>query len=413
MDIATARDEEALLQERLSAWRVDTPGCASRIHLNNAGAGLMPRGVWEAMTQHLQAEAELGGYEAADGKAKQIGETYGSLGRLLGTGPANIAIVENATVAVAQALASFDFRAGDVIVTTQADYPSNQLMYLSLARRLGVAVRRAGELPEGGADPQSVRELIRREHPRLVSVTWVPTNSGLVQRVEEIGRICEDAGVPYLIDACQAVGQIPIDVAALRCDFLAASARKFLRGPRGIGFLYVAERQLSGGAWPLYLDMRGSDWTASEDFRLSPDARRFENWEFAYSLVLGLGAATAYALEVGEVAFSRPRVLAQYARERLAEMPQLRVLDRGVAPCAIVTAEASGWKAEDVMLELRRRRINTSASLREHGTIDMDAKGASSVLRISPHYYNTLAEIEAAVAALTDILRTPPRRGRS
>jgi selenocysteine lyase/cysteine desulfurase len=285
--------------------------------------------VSNAIKEHIDIEEEQGGYEAAEGRSELIHDAYASLAKLLNARPSNIAVVENATVAVAKALASFDFQRGDVIITTQADYPSNQLMYLSLARRLGIEVCRAEELPEGGADPQSVREILRRRRCRLVSVSWVPTNSGLVQPVTEIGRVCEEAGVPYLIDACQAVGQLPIDVAALGCDFLAASARKFLRGPRGIGFLYVADRVLDAGTYPLYLDMRGADWTSPDDFRLTPDARRFENWEFAYALVVGLGAASNYALALGGIAFQRSRALAVYARERLAALSGLRILDRG------------------------------------------------------------------------------------
>jgi selenocysteine lyase/cysteine desulfurase len=404
MDAKDPLDEDAIHGD-LSRWRRETPGCASRIHLNNAGAALMPRGVAAAMTKHIEIEEERGGYEAAEGRTELIASAYASLAKLLNARPGNVAVVENATVAVAEALASIDFQRGDVIVTTQADYPSNQLMYLSLARRLGVEVCRAEELPEGGADPGSVREILRRRRCRLVSVSWVPTNSGLVQPVADIGRVCEEAGVPYLIDACQAVGQLPIDVRELRCDFLAASARKFLRGPRGIGFLFVADRVLQTGAYPLYLDMRGADWTAPDDFRLTPDARRFENWEFAYALVLGMGAAADYALGVGDVAFRRSRALAAYARERLGTLSRVRILDRGRDLCAIVTAAIAGRDAAEVKIQLRERGVNTSASDRDDGVIDMDRKGVSSVLRVSPHYYNSRAEIDSAVAVLEDLLR--------
>jgi selenocysteine lyase/cysteine desulfurase len=404
IDTSNALDEAAIA-DGLRRWRIETPGCATRIHLNNAGAALMPRPVADAIRQHIAKEEALGGYEAAEARADLVGGAYASVAKLVNARPANIAVVENATVAVAEALSSLDFARGDVIVTTQADYPSNQLMYLSLARRLGVEVRRAEELPEGGADPQSVREILRSKRCRVVAVSWVPTNSGLVQPVAEIGRVCEEAGVPFVVDACQAVGQLPIHVGEIGCDFLAASARKFMRGPRGIGFLYVSDRVLKAGTYPLYLDMRGADWTAPDDFRLTPDARRFENWEFAYALVLGMGAAADYALEVGDVAFRRSRALAAYARERLATLGRLRVLDRGPSLCAIVTAAIAGRDASEVKLELRKRGVNTSASDREDGVIDMDRKGASSALRVSPHYYNTKAEVDSAVAVLDDVLR--------
>src|SRR5713101_8646471 len=204
----------------LKQWREETPGCADHIHLNNASAGLMPRPVLDAIVSHLNREANLGGYESADDAEAAVSEAYANVSKLLGTQPRNVAVVENSTVAFFQALAAFDFKPGDVIVTTRNDYISNQLAYLSLARRHGVEVRRATDRESGGVDPESVRELLRNPKVRLLAVTWVPTNSGLIQPVEALGEIAESAGVPYLIDACQAVGQLPVDVQRLRCDFL-------------------------------------------------------------------------------------------------------------------------------------------------------------------------------------------------
>jgi selenocysteine lyase/cysteine desulfurase len=231
----------------------------------------------------------------------------------------------------------------------------------------------------------------------------VPTNSGLVQPAEEVGRVCEEAGVPFLVDACQAVGQIPIDVSRLHCDFLSATARKFLRGPRGIGFLYVSDRALEQNRHPLYVDMRGAEWLDDDEYRLTSDARRFENWEFAYALVLGLGEAAKYAQLVGvEAAGAYAASLAQLARERLCALPRARVLDRGPELCAIVTVELDGFAASEIVTRLREQAINTSATVREWAVIDMKAKNASSAVRISPHYYNTRREIEIAVAALEE-----------
>ncbi|MDQ3810114.1 MAG: aminotransferase class V-fold PLP-dependent enzyme, partial [Chloroflexota bacterium] len=300
----------------------------------------MPRCVLEVVQSHLQREAEHGGYEAAEAAAERVRAAYGHVARMIGAREENIAVVENATVAVAQALSAFDFRPGDVLVTTRNDYVSNQLMYLALGRRLGVEVRRAADAPDGGVDLDSLQSLLADPRCRVVCVTWVPTNSGLVQPVEAVGQLCADAGVPYVIDACQAVGQMPVDVARLRCDFLAGTARKFMRGPRGIGFLYVSDAALARGVYPLYVDMRGADWVEADDFRLAEGARRFENWEFAYALVLGMGEAARYASEVGiDATGRRAWELAAYARERLAAVPGLRLLDRGPELCAIVTVE--------------------------------------------------------------------------
>jgi selenocysteine lyase/cysteine desulfurase len=393
------------LSPDLARWRSDTPGCTGLVHLNNAGAALVPRPVRDAVLRHLSLEEELGGYEAADAQVEPLRQAYSDVARLLGAHSRNVALVQNSTVAFAQAISAFDLAPGDVIVTSRSDYASNQIMYLSLARRRGVEVVRAPDAPEGGVDPEAVRKLVASRRPALVALTWIPTNSGLVQPVEAVGRICREAGVPYLIDGCQAVGQMPVDVGRLHCDYLTAATRKFLRGPRGLGFLYVSDRMLETGAHPLLVDMHGASWTNADAFELTPDARRFETWEFAYALVLGLGAAARYALEVGlDTARDRARELAAYARGRLDAVSQVRVLDRGPELCAIVTVAVAGRDTKDIKLELRRRGINTSSPHREDAVIDMDEKGTDSALRISPHYYNTREEVDTAVDALAEVI---------
>ena len=389
----------------LARWRADTPGCEGRVHLNNAGAALTPASVREAVAGHLALEGEIGGYEAAEVRVEALRAAYEALARVLGTSSRNVAMHQNSSVAFAQAFAAFDLGPGDRILTSRADYASNQIMYLALSRRRGVEVVRVPDAPEGGIDPQAVRELVARRRPALVALSWIPTNSGLVQPAEAVGEICRGAGVPYLVDACQAVGQMSVDVARLHCDYLAGAARKFLRGPRGIGFLYVSDRALEAGGYPITVDMHGADWIEAEEFVLKPDARRFEGWEISHALVLGVGAAAEYALRVGaEAAGERSWALAAYARARLAELDGVRVLDRGPSLCAIATAELGGRDAETVKLALRARGINTSSPLREDAVIDMDEKRAASALRISPHYYNTAEEIDAAVAALAEVL---------
>ncbi|HZO20370.1 MAG TPA: aminotransferase class V-fold PLP-dependent enzyme [Gemmatimonadaceae bacterium] len=387
-------------------WRDETPGCEYRTHLNNAGAALMPERVIRAIEDHLTLESRIGGYEAAETRIDQIDRVYRGIASLVGAAPRNIAIAPSSTVAFIQALSSIDFEPGDVVLTSRCDYTSNQLHYLSLARRRGVRIVRAEDLPEGGIDPDSVRRLVRELQPRLVAVSWVPTNSGLVQDVAAVGEVCEAFGIRYLVDACQAAGQIPIDVPRLRCDYLSATARKFLRGPRGIGFLYVSDQAIERGDHPLYIDMRGATWTAPDDLSLAPDARRFEDWEFPYALVLGLGAAVDYAQSVGvDRGGARATMLANRLRSNLTQLDGVRVLDRGRRPCAIVTAEIADHDPATVVDELRRRHINTSASPAWLGLIDMAEKKASGALRLSPHYYNTAEEVDAATEALAEIIR--------
>ena len=390
----------ALTAQEVRRYREDTPGAAGRIHLNNAGASLPPRPVLDAVLDHLRREAELGGYEAADLMEERIAEVYGDVAALLGCRAENVALVENATVGFAQALSAFTFRPGDRLVTTQSDYPSNRLMYAALVERAGIEVKVAADLPAGGVDPGAVAELARDPRCRLVAVSWVPTSSGLVQRVEEVGEVCAAAGVPYLIDACQAVGQLPIDVSRLRCDYLAAAARKFLRGPRGVGFLYVSDRALARGDYPLGIDMAGASLNSSGGLTLLPSARRFENWEFAYSLVLGLGEAARYAFAAGvSRTGERASEHAAYLRERLSAIPGVTVADRGERLCAIVTASVAGRDGRglrEIVLALRRDGINL-----HNVTVPVAGGPPLSVLRISPHYYNTREELDSALSALS------------
>ena len=391
--------------ELLKKWRDDTPGCRYRNHLNNAGAALMPRPVIQAIKKHLDLETEIGGYEAADVAAKDISFVYTSVADLLGTEAKNIAAVENATVATSQALSAFDYKKGDKIITTSVDYASNQIMLLSLAERFGIEIIRANDLQEGGVDPESVQKLIHKHNPKLVLMSWIPTNSGLIQDANTIGEICRNEEVPFILDACQAVGQIPVNVDELHCDFLAATARKFLRGPRGIGFLYVSDRMLQQNRRPLFPDTHGAAWTAPDTYQLEPDAKRFENWEFSYALLLGMGAAADYSnnLDLNK-AGNRAFYLAEHVRNQFSTMPGVRLLDHGENLCAIVSVEIEEKNPADIVKQLRKVNINTSAASRTAGVIDMASKNADSILRISPHYYNTENEIEELFEALKELI---------
>lgn len=388
----------------LERLRAETPACAHRIHFNNAGAGLMPAPVLEAMKDYLELESELGGYEAADARAEAIQDFYAATAHLLGCKTRNVAFSTNATDAFARAVSSIPFGPGDLILTTRDDYISNQIAFLSLRKRLGVEVVHAPNLPVGGVDVEAMERLMHDRRPRLVAVTHIPTNSGLVQPAAEIGRRCRELELLYLVDACQSVGQYPIDVEQLGCDFLSATGRKFLRGPRGSGLLYVSDRALAAGYEPLFIDMRGARWVGFEQYEQVETAARFEDWEFSYATVLGAAAATRYALAVGIDAIAeRTPALGGTLRERLAEIDGVRVLDRGPELCAIVTFTLEGWKSEDLSHELRRRRINSSVSAREHALYDFAEKDVEACVRLSPHYYNTEQEVDEVVDALREL----------
>ncbi len=394
----------------ITRLRAETPGCEHRVHLNNAGAALMPRSVVRAILDHIELEAQRGGYEAAAMRVDAVQQSYVAVAALVGAAPRNIAFAENATAAYAQALSAVPFEPGDTIVTTQDDYVSNQLMFLSLAKRLGVRIVRAPVAPEGGVDVLGLERLVERERPRLVAVTHVPTNSGLVQQVRAVGQICQSYEVLYLVDACQSVGQLPVEVSDLGCDFLSATGRKFLRGPRGSGFLYVSDRVLEAGLAPLFIDLQGARWTGPDHYELHPGAARFENWEFAYALVLGAGEAARYARGVGIQRIATRIARLSNALRTAFGRAGLRVLDRGSLPCGIVTVEVPGWDAAKFHAALEDRGVNTSVSTPAFAVIDFAEKRVDWALRISPHYYNTDEEIAVAAAAIVDLARAGTTR---
>jgi selenocysteine lyase/cysteine desulfurase len=385
--------------------RAETPGTDTVNHLNNAGSSLMPNAVIETVREHLDLEARMGGYEAEALRHSEVRSVYDSVGALIGTDPQNVAITDSATGSFIRALSAVPFAPGDVVLTTRNDYVSNQIMFLSLVSRFGIEIVHGPEDPTGGVDVRAFEKLMHRKRPKLVAVTHVPTSSGLVQRVAEIGAICRQREIVYLVDACQSVGQMSIDVEEIGCDFLTATSRKFLRGPRGVGFLYVSDRALELGLEPLFPDMRGADWIHEDLYQPASDARRFENFEAPVAMVLGMGRAARYALDLGlEAIRERACALSDLLRERLAELPGVLVQDKGEARCAIVTMSTEGHHPLDLLRSLREEGINTSRTSWDSALFDFDDKSIDQVLRISPHYYNTEEEIAACVDALSRLI---------
>ncbi|WP_433234872.1 aminotransferase class V-fold PLP-dependent enzyme [Streptosporangium sp. CA-135522] len=380
--------------------RHDTPGCAEVVHLNNAGAALAPAPVLDAVIDHLQMEARLGGYEAAAAAAPKVNAVYESIARLIGCRPHEVAVVENATRAWDMAFYAMRFGPGDRILTSRAEYASNVIAFLQVARRTGAHIEVVDDDEHGQL---SVKDLQRRldDDVKLVAVTHVPTQSGLVNPAAEIGRLTRAAGVPFLLDACQSVGQLPVNVQDIGCDMLSATGRKFLRGPRGTGFLYVSGRLIETME-PPFLDLHAATWTDAQTYDIRPDARRFENWETNYAAKIGLGVAVGYALDWGiEAIEERVTALATRLRLQLAQLPGVTVQDRGRRLCGIVTFTVDGVPAADVHRRLTAAGINTSVSAITSARYDLGARNLPAVVRASVHYYNTDEEIDTLCATLS------------
>ena len=373
--------------------------------MNNAGASLQPGPVVDAVVEYLREEELYGGYETQDKRQEEIEQFYSNAAMLLGTGAANIAFQLNATEAFSKALSAFSFQKGDVILTSVNDYTSNQIQFISLSKKHGVRLIHVPDLPEGGIDAQAVKEYIEKYTPKLVSVSHVPTNSGLVQDVSSVGDICEQTGTAYLVDACQSVGQMNVDVSKIKCDFLSATMRKFLRGPRGGGFLYVSDRALEEGFEPLMIDMRGADLTGPKEYKPRSGAMRFEGWENNYGVVRGASVAVDHALSVGLDDIEQyNRSISGRLREGLAKIDGVRIWDKGTHLCAIVTLHIRDADWKDVKDYMTSNRINSSVAVRSNNQLDFGAGGKNVpwALRLSPHYYNTENEIDEVIRVLSE-----------
>jgi len=387
----------------LAQARRDTPATNRFLHFNNAGAALMPTPVLAAQLRHLQLEADTGGYEAAAAANDQMESVYTSIARLLNAAPTEIALVENATVAWDMAFYSVNFAPGDRILTAQAEYASNYIAFLHITRRTGAVIE---VVPSDATGELDLEALDRMTDPRtkLIAITHVPTNGGLVNPAAAVGRVARAKNILYLLDACQSVGHMPIDVAEIGCDMLSATGRKYLRGPRGTGFLYVRHAVLDQ-LDPPFLDLQAATWVAPDRYEIRPDARRFENWERNVAAQLGLGAAVDYALGWGltDIA-ARIDALAAELRQRLTDIPGITLRDQGRRPCGIVTFTAETKPARELVAELRHQRINCHASAPGNTLLDSTARRLPDLVRASLHYYNTedeVARFAAAVAALT------------
>ncbi|MBN1274599.1 MAG: aminotransferase class V-fold PLP-dependent enzyme [Candidatus Aminicenantes bacterium] len=372
--------------------RKDTEGCERVLHFNNAGAALMPRQVVETVVNHLKLEAATGGYEAAEVSDEKIQGVYESLGRLMDCGVDEIAVVENATRAWDMAFYGIPFRSGDRILTSEAEYASNYIAFLQVSRRTGAVIEVIPNDSYGQVSVDALRDMLD-EHVKLIAVNHVPTNGGLVNPAADIGKAAREAGVLYLLDACQSVGQIPINVKKIVCDMLSGTGRKFLRGPRGTGFLYV-RREVLNRLEPPFLDLHAACWTASEQYEIRSDARRFENWETNVAGKLGLGAAVDYALSWGiENIWNRVSALAQFFRDSLAGIPGTVIHDLGRTKCGIVSFTIKGKSSREIKSLLSKKKINVSVSPIEYTRLDMEKRRIESMVRASVHYYNTEEEV--------------------
>ena len=383
----------------LAALRADTPTCETVLHFNNAGASLMPNPVYDALTGHLALERAIGGYEAAARAAPALDAFYTEFAALLHCQPDEIAYVENATRGWDMAFYALPFVAGDRILTHGSEYASNYLAFLQLARRKGLEIDLVPSDMAGQIDVPAMEAMIT-PRTRVVAITHCPSQSGLVNPAAAVGAVAAKHGLIYMLDACQSVGQIELDVGAIGCHLMSGTGRKFLRGPRGTGFLYVS-RAIIDQLDPPFIDLHAATWTRPDSYTWVPGAKRFENWESNVAGKIGLGRAVAYARAVGLPRIeTRVQALAAHLRAALTGVPGCHVHDLGAVKSGIVTFRLNREAPAVTANRLAAQGINVSVSPATYAQLDLGARGIDALVRASVHYYNTEGEVARFVQAL-------------
>lgn len=381
------------------ALRQDTPGCNDIVHFNNAGAALSPQPVVSAIKKHIDLETTMGGYEAAAHVDPLIEQFYDSAAKLINCTRDEIAFMDNATRAWDMIFYSFNFKKGDKILTCMSEYASNYLAFLQVSKRTGVIIDVISDDEYGQISLTDLATKID-ERVKLIAVTHVPTQGGLINPVAQVGQIAKKYNIPYLLDTTQSVGQMPVDVQAIGCDFLCATGRKFLRGPRGTGFLYI-RKNLIEQIEPPFIDLHSACWVADNDYVMRKDARRFEVWEQNIATKIGLKVAIDYALLLGlpEI-WQRIQLLATQMRQQLTEITSIKLQDSGQQQCGIITFTSTKKTVEEIQQHLKKNRINVSISLQEYARLDLSKRNIAALVRASVHYYNTEEEIEKFIQAI-------------
>lgn len=386
----------------LAHLRADTPACKTLAHFNNAGAALMPLPVYTAMTDYLALEQQIGGYEAQAAQADAISDFYPAFAAMLNCDPLEIAFMESATKAWGAVFYTLPLGPGDRVLVHRSTYNANYLALLQLAKRKGLEIDFVPSDAHGQINLDALPGLVTNR-TKLILLTHCPSQSGLIQPAEAVGRFAKDHGLFYLLDACQSAGQMPLDVQAIGCDALTGTGRKFLRGPRGTGFLYI-KQALAQRLEPLMIDLQSAAWTAPHNYEFVDGAKRFEAWERNIAGQIGLARAVRYALAVGlDPIAARVQRLATDLRTQLAARPGVTVHDLGAQQSGIVTFSKTGTSVTEAKLRLRAQKINISTVAQMTARLDVEDRGLPDMMRASVHYYNSdddSARFIAAVAAL-------------
>lgn len=393
-----------LSKQEIFKIRSETAGTTHRIHFNNAGASLPPDVVIETVVGYLHEEAIYGGYETEYKYRDQIEKTYSLIAKLINAAPDEIAITENASTAWGMAFNGLGLNDGDEVITSEMEYVSNLLGFLHGKHTHGIKIKVVSNDAAGNFLLQDLKNAIS-DRTKLIAITHIASSTGGMMPINEIGKIARGKNILYLVDGCQSAGHFPIDVKEIKCDMLSVTGRKYLRGPRGTGFLYI-RKDIQDKLKPAFMDQRSIQSIDHENYQLRADAKRFELFEKNRALGLGLGKAVEYILDIGIVRiWERIRLLASHMRSQLTGIEGITVHDRGENKCGIVTFSVDGNDSTEIKNKLAEKNINVSVAIATSTLIFMDKNHLSSILRASVHYYNTEEEIQAICEALIAIIK--------
>ena len=392
-----------LTELEIQKLRTETKGTNEIIHFNNAGSSLPPDVVVDSAVAYLQEEAVKGGYEMEAIYQSDLNNTYKVIAQLINAEPDEIAIVENASTAWWIAFNGIDFKKDDEIIASEFEYVTNYIGLLTAQKRYGVVIKVIYN-DERGNYPIDKLEKAITARTKLILATHIPSTAAGILPVAEIGKVARKNDILYLVDACQSVGHIPVDVKEIDCDMLAVTGRKYLRAPRGTGFLFVRKNMQNQLNTTLMDGFTARDVNIQE-YKLRDDARRFEVYEKSRALTIGLGKAVEYALAIGIDRISQRIIfLADLMRNQLRRLDDLTVHDVGERLCGIVTFSVNNLECIVVKNNLAIRNINISVGQAKSTIYYMEKNKLTTILRASVHYYNTEEEINLFVEALKQIL---------
>ncbi|QDQ40194.1 aminotransferase class V-fold PLP-dependent enzyme [Legionella geestiana] len=376
----------------INKLREDTIGCMQVLHFNNAGAALQPNPVITSVKSHIDLEALIGGYEAAEAVKDDNELFYDLAACLINCSRDEIAYTNNATHAWNMAFYSIAFKANDKIITSISEYASNYLAFLHVAKRNNVVIDIIPNDEHGQLDIEELRKKIDGR-VKLIAITHVPTQGGLINPVKEVGAIAQQYNIRFLLDATQSIGQMPIDVTDLKCDFLCATGRKFLRGPRGTGFLYVSKNAIQECS-PPFITLNSATLINVDSYVLANSASRFETWEQNIAAKLGLKTAIQYSLDLGlQEIWKRIQHLSKLLRQHLAEIDGVKIQDLGINKCGIISFSCKNKSPNELKNYLATKHMNVSVSSQKIAPLDLIQRKITSLIRASVHYYNTEEEI--------------------